>query len=235
MKVEDLRNYGVAFSDSESAWPPAVKNTMRRQAKAVLMARLGPWETLRFGIAFLVARRRAARTDLSEIRARGMRNETFLAQQIEYICVFSALARVLDVDRALAIMNAVMDETALEPMLLCLPDPDVVRRFPDALDVFREYYRVAPQAAHRAGCNELVFVEDDAQDSQGAFQFKVTRCVWLDLARALAMPQACLPNCYSDDLVFPNYFKALGIRYTRQGTLAQGAECCDFCFERARP
>ena len=36
------------------------------------------------------------------------------------------------------------------------------------------------------------------------------------------------------DLYFPEYFAALGIRYRRTGTLAGGAACCDFRFERDR-
>ena len=65
-----------------------------------------------------------------------------------------------------------------------------------------------------------------------AFQFDVSWCVWLELARLMDVPEACIPNCYADDLVFPEYFAQFGIRYRRTGTLAMGSSCCDFHFER---
>jgi len=46
------------------------------------------------------------------------------------------------------------------------------------------------------------------------------------------VPEACLANCYADDLVYPDYFKSLGIKYSREGTLAQGKKCCDIRFEK---
>jgi len=41
--VTGLRNYGVAFSEAEGAWPPEVKARMRSQGKRVVMRHLGPW------------------------------------------------------------------------------------------------------------------------------------------------------------------------------------------------
>ena len=230
MDVRQLRNYGVAFSDAEGSWPPAVRAKMRREGKAVVMRHLPGLARLRFGWAFFKARRRAAALDLAPFRARGMKNEAFLAQQLEYLALFAALAEVLGGEAAVAAMKAVMDETAREPLLLCLPEVEAMRRFDDPLAAWRAYARVAPEAAAAAGSQELVVVED----SEDAFQFDVRWCVWLELARAMGVPEACLPNCYSDDLVFPGYFEALGIRYRRAGTLAGGAACCDFRFERIR-
>ena len=40
---------------------------------------------------------------------------------------------------------------------------------------------------------------------------------------------------YADDLVFPQYFAALGVEYARCGTLAQGAKQCDCQFRRMKP
>ncbi len=59
MQVSELRNFGVAFSDSESLWPDEVKRRMRKQGNAVIMASLGPLQKIRFGLAFFAARRKA--------------------------------------------------------------------------------------------------------------------------------------------------------------------------------
>jgi hypothetical protein len=91
-----------------------------------------------------------------------------------------------------------------------------------------EYMRAMPDASEAGGSHRMEIVED----SGDAFQFDVSWCVWLELARAAGVPEACIPNCHADQLVFPEYFDALGIRYERTQTLACGGTCCDFRFER---
>lgn len=230
MDVTSLRHYGKAFSDAESAWSTELKAKLRRVGMAVVMKNLSLIERFRFFWAFLWAKRRAAALDLSELAARGMDNRTFLNQQLEYLAMFAALSEVVGESRAMQITLALMDATAREPLLLCLPDPDEVRRLGNPMEVFRDYFRSAPETAHRAGCNELEIVED----APGVFQFNVTWCVWLWLAERMGVPKACIPNCYSDDLAFPAYFSGLGIEYRRCGTLANGQSCCDFRFQ-SRP
>jgi hypothetical protein len=142
------------------------------------MRHLRGLDGLRFGWAFLKARRRAAGLDLSAFRARGLKNEAFLAQQVEYLTVFAALAEVLGGEVAVATMKEVMDETAQEALLLCLPEVEEMKRFADPLAAWRDYARASPPAARAAGSQEMVVVED----SEHAFQFDVTWCIWLELA-----------------------------------------------------
>ncbi len=122
-----------------------------------------------------------------------------------------------------------MDKTAREALLLCLPQPDRVRALHQTpFEVMRTYMRAMPSACQAGGCHQM----DIAEDTPDAFQFNVTWCVWLELARAMEVPEACIPNCYSDDLVFPEYFSAMDITYRRTQTLASGGRCCDFRFEK---
>ena len=228
MDVRDLRFYGRGFSDAEASWPDALKAEMKRKGKAVVLSELGLWEKLRFGWRFAAEHRRMRRVDLSAIRARGMNNEAFLAQQIEYIALFSALASLRGRDEAVRILCRVMDETAREALLLCLPESEEMSEFSDPFAAWRDYLAPAPEAARAAGCQELAVVAE----GDVAVQMNVTWCVWLELARTLGVPEACIPNCYSDELVFPAYFEALGMRYRRTTTLATGGACCDFRFER---
>ena len=230
MMVDELRNFGVAFSDAEGSWTPELRAEMRKKGMAIVMGSLGGWQKLSFAWEFMMTKRRAARADLSRFRERGVRNETFLRQQMEYLSVFSALAAVLGSDAAVGVMKEVMDQTAKKALLLCLPEAEKMQRFEDPFGAWRDYARASPAAAREAGTQDLRI----AEDNRDAFQFDVTWCVWLELARTLGVPEACLPNCYSDDLVFPEYFAALGIRYTRTQTLAGGGACCDFRFVRAK-
>ncbi|QDG53434.1 hypothetical protein FIV42_22615 [Persicimonas caeni] len=229
MEIEDLRNYGAAFSEAEGSWPDDVKARMQSDAKAVIMRHLSGWQKVRLMWHFIKARRQAAKLDLSDLRERGMTDEAFLDQQLEYLAMFSALAQLFDAERAVVIMKEVMDESAREPLLHCLPEPEHVRQVDaEPFDVFRDYNDAMAKSSVEAGCN-MMAVEDDGDD---AFQLNVTWCVWLELAERMGVPEACKPNCYADDLVFPEYFDALGIRYSRSQTLACGGTCCDFRFER---
>lgn len=230
MNVSHLRGYGIAFSDLEATWPPAMKAEMKRRGMAAVMARLSLWERVRFFVAFLAAQRRAARMDVSDLRARGLDNDAFYAQQREYLSMYAALTQVVGPARALEIAMAVMDASAREPMLHCLPDPDEVRALGDPWEVFRLYLDPVAEATAKAGCQEIERVV-----TPQAAGFDVKWCVWLELARRMGVPDAALPNCHSDEIAFPAYFQALGITYRRTGTLAGGARCCDFRFERTVP
>lgn len=226
-RVAELRGYGVAFSDLEALWPPSLKKKMKRDGMAALMTRLGFFERFRFFWAFVAAKKRADKLDLAEIRSRGMTNEAFLDQQREFLAMYAALVEVVGKERAIEINRALMDATAKEPMLLVLPDRDEVRAAGDPFTVMRDYLRPVPEAGRKAGCQDITL-----RESEQEFGFDVTRCVWLELARQMGVPDATLGACYSDEIAFPEYFRSLGMRYSRTGTLAGGAKCCDFRFKR---
>ncbi|MBI5092664.1 MAG: L-2-amino-thiazoline-4-carboxylic acid hydrolase [Candidatus Hydrogenedentes bacterium] len=228
MKVEHLKGYGVAASDAEADWSEEIKKKLLQRGKQVVLSNLSSFQKVQFAFYFANEKRRAKRVDLTSIRARGMNNDTFLAQQIEYLSFYLALRRVVGAAQAQTIMFRVMDATAREALLASLPTPEDVRSAGAPFDVFRKFLEVAPQAAERAGCHEMVISENTDE----AFQFDIRWCVWLELAKLFGAPEACIPNCYADDLAYPDYFASLGINYCRRGTLAQGAKCCDFRFER---
>lgn len=228
--VSRLRNYGVAASDMEALWPKALKKRMVRTGRAVVLGELRFWQRVRFILFFLREKRRARRLDLSSIRAKGMTNKSFLAQQLEYLAMFAALARVVGTDEAVRISKKIMEVTAREALLMGLPDVKEVRRLGDPLVVFREYFRAVPAAARKAGCHDIAIVEE----TDDVLQFDISWCVWLELARLMGVPEACLPICHTDGLIYPDYSRSLGIEYRLTGTLAQGASHCDFRFERIR-
>lgn len=228
MRVEDLAQYNKGFSEAEGSWTPETKAKMKREGMRVILSHI-PWLARpRFLALFVQGKRKAGALELEDLRARGLSHEGFLRQQLEYLAVFWALAHLYDTERAVAIMKEVMDVSAREPLLACLPRPENVRAVGEPIEVFRDYFRVVPEAAERAGCNEITVSEDEP----GIIEFRVSWCVWLELAERMGIPQACQPNCYSDDLVFPEYFAELGIEYGRTQTLACGGTCCDFRFQR---
>jgi hypothetical protein len=230
VKVEELRGYGLSFSDAESSWSPAMGRWLKRVGARTVLESLSFGEKMRFALRLAAERRRIARVDIDDIRARGMTNERFLATQREYVGLFAALRATVGRERALAIGNRIMDRTAARAFEPCFPAPQDLARFDDPLEAFRAWFAPAPEASRRAGSNEMVVV-DAGPDG---FGWDITRCVWLDLAERWGAPEACLPNCYADDVTFPGYFRAFGLEYSRTGTLARGDSCCDFRLRRAR-
>jgi len=231
MKVSDLRFYARPFSDAESSWPDDVRRRMKKRAQRAVMKRLGFWNMPRFAYHFARAHKQTQAMDLSEFRARGLTNQRFIDTQLEYLAFFMALKRLVGTERAIEIAKEVMDASSHEPMLLCLPEPDNVRAIGNPFEVMTKYMSAMPDASAEGGSHTMEITED----SEDAFQFDVSWCVWLELARAAEVPEACIPNCHADDLVFPEYFDALGIRYHSTQTLACGGTCCDFRFERQAP
>ncbi len=68
-----------------------------------------------------------------------------------------------------------------------------------------------------------------AEDSAQRLRLDMTRCYYLDTLTTLGIPELTGLYCHGDEVMYGG----LGhIRFVRAGTLAQGCDRCDFCFER---
>lgn len=228
MKVEELKSYGLAISDLEGNWSPEFRKKITKTSQKIIMSNLSFVQKFKLLRIFIKEKRRSAKIDLSDIKAKGLTNETFLNQQLVYLAMFSALSIVIDTKKTLEIMNKVMDATAGEAMLQNTPTIDDIKSFGNNFETFKKYFAPLPEASKKAGCHELKITENNEK----VFQIEITYCAWLELAKKMNIPEACLPNCYADDYSYPEYYKQLGIKYSRTGTLAQGCKCCDLRFEK---
>jgi hypothetical protein len=69
------------------------------------------------------------------------------------------------------------------------------------------------------------WIEDSAQ----RMRFDMTRCYYLHTLTTLGIPEVTGLFCHGDEVMYGG----LGhLRFVRAGTLAQGSDRCDFCFER---
>lgn len=62
--------------------------------------------------------------------------------------------------------------------------------------------------------------------------FDLHRCLYWELTQAHGCPELCPVYCEKDEVAFSGLLPAIG--FTRTGTLAEGAPCCDFHFQKAR-
>ena len=228
MKIEEMKGYGVAMSDFEGGWDPKFKAKLKKTSQQIILKKISFVQRFELMYWFLKAKRKAVNLDLSDIRSLGMNNVSFINQQLEYLSMFWALVKVLNLSKALEIMYQVMDATASDALLQSSPQTNDIKSFGDSFDFFRRYFAVLPEVSAKAGCHKMAITKDSAN----SFQFNVQWCVWYELAKKMDIPEACIPNCYADDLAYPDYFNQFGIHYSRTGTLAKGAQCCDFRFER---
>jgi hypothetical protein len=228
VEIEKLRGYGIAASDSEGSWSPSFKSKIKKTAFKIVMTQLTLKQKMQVTFWFIRIKKQAKQLDLSDIREKGMNNNAFINQQIEYLSLFSALVKVIGNNSALKIMFDVMDGTAAEALLLSSPEIEDIKKAGEPFDVCRSYFSAGLEAARNAGCHQMTITEN----TEHVFQFDIHWCVWLELAKKMNVPEACIPNCYADDLAYPEYFKSLGINYNRSGTLAKGNQCCDFRFEK---
>ena len=228
MKIETVRGYGVAMSDLEGSWDAAFKSKIKKISMKIIMKQLSIFQKIRLLYWFYKEKKKADKLNLSDIKSRGMKNTSFINQQLEYISIFSAITKVLNKEKALQIMYSVMDATAKEAFSLSALTVEEVQQFGDSFEFFRKYFFAFSEASTKAGCHDMIISENTVN----CIQLDIKWCVWYELAKKMNVPEACIPNCYADDLYYPDYFKSFGIKYSRKGTLAKGHEYCDCRFER---
>jgi hypothetical protein len=231
MQVKDLKNYGKSMTEMLRTVPPDLEKKLNRIGKRKVTKELGLLKSLRFVLLVRKERSRMAKQDLSAVREKGLTDEEFIHSQIEWAAMFSALSKLLGSERAVDLLNEVMEATAPPAFAEMLPTAaDMQGIEGDPFTAFKEYQRAGPEAAKRAGCHEMEIVED----TDDALQLNITYCAWNEIAKQLGVQQACRPSCYSDDVILPGYLEPLGIVFKRTNTLARGGTHCDFRFERIK-
>jgi len=228
MDVKSLRGYGMAASDAEASWPESIMKNLKASSKKVVFSNLNFLQKIKFAYHFIQEKKRSKSIDLSSIRAKGMSNENFINQQLEYLSLYSALRIAVGAVKAHEIALKIMDATAREALLASIPTQEDIRKVGDPFNVYRSYFEVSPESSRKAGCHEVTI----AENSDTVYQFDIHWCVWFEMAKLFGVPEACIPNCYSDDLAYPEYFASLGLKYSRTSTLAMGGTHCDFRIER---
>jgi hypothetical protein len=124
-------------------------------------------------------------------------------------------------DRALALVRACFtadDERSARPWRL-------LDRTPWFFPIFRWSFKLMSSRFYARPAWDLRWIEDSPQ----RLRFDVTRCFALDTFTALGIPELTAVVCLTDVVMSAN---ARHLEFVRTGTLAQGCEVCDFCYER---
>jgi hypothetical protein len=103
-----------------------------------------------------------------------------------------------------------------------------VKSFNNPFEVIKRYFL----SMMTADSKEKYHIFDMVEDNDKAFQVNITFCAWYEIKKVLGIPEAALPNCYSDDVFLPSLTSQLGAKFIRRGTIAKGKDYCDFRFEK---
>lgn len=225
--VTSLRHYGQSFAESEPRG--RAKRRIMLRAFSVMRRQLGLIAVLRVFWRSRMLARRVDREALAAIRARGLEDEAFLAARIEETALAAALVERLGFDRAAAVYWEVLGAVADDVMRELVPTVEELKVFDDPFAAFRAYLEAVLDANARAG----IHAAELRENMPDVFAYDVTYCAYERVAAAFGDPRLCfISSCAGDAVSFPRLCPGIGARFLRQSTLAAGAKCCDFRFER---
>jgi hypothetical protein len=223
-----LRHYGQSFAETEPRG--RAKRRIMLRAFNVMRRQLGLITVLRVFWRSRVLARRVDHGLLAAIRQRRLKDEAFLAARIEETALAAALVERLGFDRAAAIYRQVLEAVADDVMRELVPTVEELNAFDDPFAAFRAYLEAVLDANARDGIHAGELREKAAD----AFAYDVTYCAYERVAAAFGDPRlCCISSCAGDEVSFPRLCHGIGARFIRQSTLAAGAKCCDFRFERS--
>jgi len=224
-----LRHYGLSFAETEPrGW---AKTRIMGHAFGCLRRELGFGTTLwTLARSRLLARKADGRV-LASIRGRGLEDRGFIAARVEETSLAAALVENLGMERAGKVYGRVLEQLADEVMMELVPSAEELNAFDDPFIAFRAYLVAVLEANTRAA----IHVAEVREDTEDVFAYDVTYCAYERVGAAFGDPMLCqISSCAGDDVSFPRMCAKIGARFLRKGTLASGAPCCDFRFERIR-
>jgi len=228
MKVEELKNYGKAYSETMAENSRALKKLFNKEGFRAVRQHLGLLGSLRLLLLTRRERKRLAGVDLTPIKQKGLTSDFLIRMAIENTALFSAMTEITGKEKAVAIHREAMDKIAGPMNDIIEPSVDQFQQMEDPFKAYRDYLMAFFVAEKNAGLHDYEVIED----SDKAIAINVTYCAFCEIPRLCGIVEACDPGCYSDEVFFPGYLEPLGMRFVRTKTLAREGDCCDFRWEK---
>jgi hypothetical protein len=228
MELKNLKNFGKSLSDITTSMHREQRKEISAISYQIIRNHLGLFNLIRFTISTKTETRRMSRIDLTNIRQKGLVNEIFIKSQIRFAAMYSAMSKTVGKQRALEILNKIMDEVTPITFQSISPTPEDFKISGDPWEAWKKYFLAMAEADKNAGCHEYELVEN----TDNTFQMNCIYCAWYEIPKLLGVKEACLPSCYADDVYLPDALRMIGIEFKRTSTMARGENYCDFRFER---
>jgi hypothetical protein len=144
--------------------------------------------------------------------------------------MFCALAKYTGNNAAMEIMKKIMGATAYQSAITELPEPVDFAACGDAFTAFKEYILEMFRVSKGAGIHDYRILECD----DDCLEFDITYCAIYEYMKMIAPIEACMVNCYGDDILFLEFCPQVGACFKRKGNMACGYSCCNSRYERIR-
>jgi len=228
MGIKNLKNFGKSLSDISTSMSREQRKEISAISYKIIRNHLGLFNLIRFIISTIIETRRMSGMDLKIVCQKGLVNEIFIKSQIRFAAMYSAMSKTVGKERALEILNKIIDEVTPITFASISPTPEDFKRSGDPWVAWKKYFLAMAEADKKAGCHVYELVED----TENTFQVNCIYCAWYEIPKLLGVIEACLPSCYADDVYLPDALRMIGIEFKRTNTMARGGNCCDFRFER---
>lgn len=232
MEIKELKNYGVEMNLMFQKIPVNHPETVKEAKKAAMTAIRKQVGLLNMpALLYLIAKEKKRICRIPFPASHQMEQKT--AQMLERsfsgkAAMFCALARLTDNQKAMDIMKEIADITAYETAMTELPKPEDFASGGDAFGAFKEYILEMFRVSKKAGIHDYVIREN----TKDCLEFDITYCGIYEYMKKIAPNEACMANCYGDDILFPRLCPQIGACFKREGNMACGHSCCNTRYER---
>lgn len=230
MKVHELNNYGKSVNEISRTLPEDVYYRIKQISADILEKHLGFFKRFRVKRVMRKERERFLYAGLSDVREKGLTDDPFIVLTVGKAAYFSALAKVLGKEKALEIDKEITAASASPRLPYMAPPAGDLLKFANPFAALKEWL-IAFWKANQSGG---IFRFETGENSEKVLQIKCLYCAFDKINRTVNEKDSTLAICHFDDIFFSSWDEALGIKYTRNGSLAEGNNCCDFRFEYTR-
>lgn len=229
MNITELKNYGRSFFEILYDLPEDIIKLAEKTLLAEVKKDLGYLALAKLG--WKVKKEISVRTkqDWSSLQLGLPREQRFLEDAIKKTALMKVLVDMVGREKAAAIHRRFYDRVADDLIGCMFPSVDDFTACGDTFVCLKDYCRSTVEPNRRAGTH-LVEIADV---SGSGFIYRVKYCLLHAVAAGFGDPYLCYPSsCYGDEVFFPGMCVRAGLRFSRNGTLAEGGDACEFIFSR---
>lgn len=227
MKAHELKNYWKSFIEMSRAMPMEALQGISQSSFRIIKERLGFFKRFRVMRAMGKEKKRFLYANLFDVKEKGLKDERFLMTIVRKAAYFYGLSKVLGKERAIEIDRELTAASAQLRLSHTVPPAEDLLKCDDPFAALKEWLIAFLKANKSAGIYEY----EISENSEKALQIKCLYCAFDTINRIVDEKDSTLSACYFEDTLFSHWDQALGIKYTRNGALAKGDNCCRFRFE----
>ncbi len=226
MKTNELRYYGKPFTvtmidNDTKTW------LISTPAMSILMIKeLGFLKTFKILKDWKATKKQLNKIDFSTLNIKGENRDRFIMQRIKQTAIFMAMEKSIGLEKTINLHHQFMDKVGLKIQKLYNPPQEELKTLKHPFEDYMDFLIAEFEAEKEAGLHDFEIVEQTDE----TVRINVTYCAFCEIPKMCGIKEACEPGCYSDEVFFPNYLRALGIQFERTNTIARGGEVCDFKF-----